>query len=72
MAHAQVFLRPRTEATALAVRELRADRWLRSPWMEAERQRDRALREEGERQNSRQDPRDAPGQCPAEQRATAI
>ena len=38
MAHAHVFLRPRTDATALAVAALRKERWMRSPWEEAERQ----------------------------------
>ena len=37
MAHAHVFLRPRTEATAEAVAQLRVERRLRSPWAEAER-----------------------------------
>ena len=37
MAHAHVFLRPRTERTAAAIAQLRAARRLRSPWAEAER-----------------------------------
>jgi hypothetical protein len=37
MAHAHVFLRPLTDGTAAAVRKLRAERRMRSPWAEAER-----------------------------------
>ena len=39
MAHAHVFLRPLTDVSSVAVRELRAARRLRSPWAEAERAR---------------------------------
>lgn len=37
MAHAHIFLRPCTAATAAAVAKLRVERRLRSPWAEAER-----------------------------------
>lgn len=42
MAHAHIFLRPCTTATAGAVAALRAERRLRSPWAEAERLAGRA------------------------------
>lgn len=37
MAHAHVFLRARTDATANAIAALQAERRIRSPWAEAER-----------------------------------
>ena len=37
MAHAHVFLRPRSDATAAALATLRRQRRMRSPWAEAER-----------------------------------
>lgn len=37
MAHAHVFLRPRSDATAKALASLRFERRIRSPWAEAER-----------------------------------
>ena len=37
MAHAHIFLRPRTDATTAALAALRRERLIRSPWAEAER-----------------------------------
>jgi hypothetical protein len=37
MAHAHVFIRPRTDATSAALAALRRERLIRSPWAEAER-----------------------------------